>query len=125
MCHIFWLPGELQWSISKSVDSLLNQYSKDCFGKAAVPIKEMFLRWSTKYQGAADVYFSLKDLEKASSLITKESKEWIRIAYAKAYAHKGCYILNTTALSKIEINFSNIFIASIDKAFYSRCHGPH
>ena len=87
MGHIFWMAGELQWDNNQSIDVLLNQYTKDCFGKAAAPIKEMLLRWSLNYQGAADVDFSLRDLERASNLVNKGAKEWIRIAYLKAYVH--------------------------------------
>ena len=87
MGHIFWMAGELQWDNNQSLDVLLNQYTKDCFGKAAIPIKEMLLRWSLNYQGAAEVDFSLRNLEKATKLVNKASKEWIRIAYLKAYVH--------------------------------------
>ena len=87
MGHIFWMAGKLQWDINQSIDVLVDQYTKDCFGKAAVPIKEMFVRWSQNYQGSAEVDFSLRDLNKASNLVNKSGKEWIRIAYLKAYVH--------------------------------------
>ena len=87
MGHIFWMAGRLQWDNNQSLDVLLNQYTKDCFGKAAAPMKELLLRWSLNYQGSADVDFTLRDLDKASTLVNKGSKEWIRITYLKAYVH--------------------------------------
>lgn len=87
MGHVFWLAGELQWNNNQSIDSLLDKYVKDCFGRAIAPVKNMLVRWSKNYQGSAEVDFSLRDLKSASDLVQKGSKEWVRIAYLKAYVH--------------------------------------
>lgn len=105
MGHIFWITGQLQWDINQSINSLLNKYTKDCFGKAAAPIKEMLLRWSVNYQGSAEVDFSIRDLDRASKFVNKGDKEWIRIAYLKAYVHymKLYYEHNGTQQSRDKI----------------------
>lgn len=87
MGHIFWMAGQLQFDNNRSIEVLLNQYVKNCFGKGADTVKKMLLRWSLNYQGSAEVNFCLRDLEKASGMVMKGDKEWKRIAYLKAYVH--------------------------------------
>ena len=65
MGHIFWMAVKLQWNINQSIDVLLDQYTKDCFGKVAAPIKKMLLRWSLNSQGSAEVDFSLRDFKQS------------------------------------------------------------
>lgn len=87
MGHAWWLGGQLEFDLTKNIDNLLNEYVKDCFGKGAEPMKNMYKRWSLNYQYNSDVNFSLKDLSNASNLVDINSDEWKRIIDLKAYVH--------------------------------------
>lgn len=87
MGHSLWLAGQLQWDLNKDFDRLYKQYLDDCFGKAALAMKQLFDRWSTNYQGAGDVSLSLNDLQKAAAMVAANGPEWKRINELKAYVH--------------------------------------
>ncbi len=102
MGHALWLAGQLQWDLTQDFDSLYTQYLDDCFGKGAPFVKNMFDRWSRNYQDAADVAFSLRDLQQAANAVKNGSAEWKRINELKAYIHflKLYYELDGTQVSK-------------------------
>ncbi len=87
MGHVWWLAGQLEWDLTKNIDTLFNKYLADCFGAAKAPIKKMYKRWSLNYQGKAEVNLSLKDLNDATQLVNENSIEWKRINDVKAYVH--------------------------------------
>ena len=87
MGHAWWIGGQLEFDVTKNIDTLLNEYVKDCFGKGAAPMKNMYKRWSLNYQYNSDVNFSLKDLSDASELVDVNGDEWKRIIDLKAYVH--------------------------------------
>ena len=87
MGHSLWIAAQLEWDLNKDFEKLYTQYLNDCFGNAALAMRTMFDRWSKNYQGAADVAFSLQDLNNASNAVKKGSSEWKRINELKAYVH--------------------------------------
>lgn len=105
MGHALWLAGQLQWNADADFEKLYNQYLTDCFGRAAPAMKKMYDRWSSNYQGAAEVSFSLNDLAQASVLVEHNSPEWRRINEIKAYVHfmKLYYEFDGTQESKTRV----------------------
>lgn len=87
MGHAWWIGSQLEFDKNKNIDTLLNQYVKDCFGAAATPMKKMYNRWSLNYQNSAEVNFSLRDLKNATDTVAVNSPEWKRINDLKAYVH--------------------------------------
>ncbi len=87
MGHAWWLAGQLEWDLTKNIDTLFNKYLKDCFGLGWKPMERMYKRWSINYQQNADVNFSLSDLNEATKLVEVKSLEWKRINDVKAYVH--------------------------------------
>ena len=87
MGHAWWLAGQLEWDLSKNINTLFKKYLKDCFGAGWQSMKRMYDRWSLNYQQSADVNFSLKDLKEATDVVAVNSPEWKRLNDVKAYVH--------------------------------------
>lgn len=87
MGHSWWIGGQLEWDLSKNIDTLLNKYVNDCFGAAAPAMKKIYKRWSLNFQGNSEIAFTLRNLKEATDLVAFNSIEWKRINEMKAYWH--------------------------------------
>lgn len=87
MGHAWWLAGQLAFDLGTDFEAAYRQYLTGCFGRAAVPMRRLFDRWSRQPQGAGEVSLSLADLHDADRLVERGSPEAKRLNELKAYVH--------------------------------------
>jgi hypothetical protein len=113
MGHVWWLGAQLEFDLSKNIDTLFNKYLQDCFGAGWKPMHDMYIRWSLNYQSAADVNFSLHDLDAATKSVDVNSPEWLRLNDVKAYVHFMKMMNERTVSSKASNDSIYLYIYSI------------